>query len=109
MNEISKPAPETTGATFLTETNIFYLKCMFKDETTYIKHMETLWTLRALTVKACEIPSGRGGVVYDKENPLFRIAELTNELIGALMNDRICFSFDGEKVSHRFNYYSYGR
>lgn len=100
MNEISKPAPDT-GATYLTEKNVFFLKRMFKDETTYIKHMETLWSLRGLTLKACEVPSGKGGVVYDKENPLFKIAELTNEFIGALMNDSISFNFDGEKINHR--------
>lgn len=85
--------------TYLTEKNIFFLKRVFKDESAYIKHMKTLWTLRALTAKACEIPNNRG-ICYDKRNPIFRITELTNELIGALLNDDINFSFDGEKVVH---------
>ena len=84
---------------YLTEQNIRFLKRMFKDESAYIKYMETLWTLRALTAKACEIPQGEG-VCYDKKNPIFRITELTNELIGALLNDSINFSFDGERVNH---------
>lgn len=96
---IKKNNDVQNGETYLTEQNIFFLKRMFKDESAYIKYMETLWTLRALTAKACEIPQGEG-VCYDKNNPIFRITEFTNELIGALLNDNINFSFDGEKVNH---------
>lgn len=99
LDYIQKNNDIQNGETYLTEQNIRFLKRMFKDESVYIKHMETLWALRALTAKSCEIPQGKG-VRYDKNNPIFRITEFTNELIGALLNDNINFSFDGEKVNH---------
>lgn len=99
LDYIQKNNDVQNGETYLTEQNIRFLKRMFKDESVYIKHMETLWALRALTAKSCEIPQGRG-VRYDKNNPIFRITEFTNELICALLNDNINFSFDGEKVNH---------
>ena len=84
--------------TYLTETNIALLKRMFVNEQTYIKHMETLWELRNLSLKACE--EKKGAHKYDKSNPIFRLVELSNQLIGALSQENISFGFNGENISH---------
>ena len=69
---------------------------MFKEEASYIKYMETLWMLRKLAVKACEQPNG----AVNGDNPLFRIVQLSNELIGALNQENYIFECDGTNVYH---------
>lgn len=72
---------------------------MFPDEATYIEHMETLWALRGLAEKACEKPNVKGQK-YDMSSPYFRIVRLTNDLIGALLQNGIHFGFSGNEVYH---------
>lgn len=85
--------------TFLTERNIALLKRMFSNETKYIEYMETLWVLRDLALKAIEVPTEQG-TRDDENHPYFRIAMLTNELIGSLLRGDINFDFGGVSVWH---------
>ena len=94
MAAVSTLANVTGKETFLTESNILFLKRMFKDEASYVEYLKTLWGLRALAVKACEQPDG----AVDERNPMFRIVRLANELIGALSKDNYLFECDGANV-----------
>lgn len=69
--------------TYLKDFNIKLLKSMFRDEALYLKHMETLYGLRDLAIKAIEKEDGS----FDKSSPYYRLFEFSNELFGAL-NDR---------------------
>lgn len=91
--------PIQKKTTYLTADNIEALKSIFLDETTYIEHVETLWVLRGLAEKACEIPNKKG-LEYDMNSPYFRIVKLTNDLIGALLQNNIHFGFSGNEVYH---------
>jgi hypothetical protein len=94
--KIKNPGKTTT---FLTSENILHLQRMFNDETSYIEYMETLWVLRELAEKAMTIPSTKE-ILYDLSNPYYKIAKLTNELIGALLNNGISFRVDNGQVYH---------
>jgi hypothetical protein len=99
-NHVSTSAHDTgKGYTYLTADNIEMLKRIFPDEVTYIEHVETLWVLRELAEKACEIPN-RKGLEYDINSPYFRIVKLTNDLIGALLQNDIHFGFRSNEVYH---------
>ena len=87
--------------TFLTEKTIRGLKRVFETEEKYIQHMDTLWVLRDLIGKQIEIKTSKGWT-YDVNHPNFRILELANELIGAMLQD-IHFSFDGKRMHHTKN------
>ena len=89
----------TEKTTYLTVDNIEALKSIFPDEATYTEHVETLWVLRELAEKASEIPNKKG-LEYDMDSPYFRIVKLTNDLIGALLQNNIHFGFSGNEVYH---------
>ena len=91
--------PIQKKTTYLTADNIEALKSIFPDEATYIEHVKTLWVLRELAEKACEIPNKKG-LEYDINSPYFRIVKLTNDLIGALLQNNIHFGFSGNEVYH---------
>lgn len=85
--------------TYLTEKTIRGLKRVFETEEKYIKHMDTLWVLRDIIGKQIEYRADNGCWTYDVNHPNFRIMELANELIGAMLQE-IHFSFDGKKMHH---------
>lgn len=95
MNQ-SKEEPKT----YLTEDTIRGLKSIFATEEDYIKHMETLWALRELSMKAIEYKDEEGVFRFDTQNPHFRIYELTNDMIGVLLQDGINFFFNGNSIQH---------
>lgn len=89
--------PTQERKTFLTDRNVEALKSTFPDEATYVEHMKTLWALRGLAEKACEKQTSKG-VSYDTNSPYFRIVKLTNDLIGALLQNSIHFGCSGKEV-----------
>lgn len=92
-----KTSSTTEAGTFLTDKNIRGLKQMFSDEETYVEYMKTLWVLRELAEKNMTYPD-RPSIVYDLNSPYFRIAKLTNELIGSLLQDGFRFSINRHGV-----------
>ncbi len=94
--------PAQEKATYLDANSIEALKNIFPDEATYIEHVKTLWALRELAEKACELPNTKG-LEYDTNSPYFRIVRLTNDIIGAILQGDHHFAFDGEQIRH-FNY-----
>lgn len=98
LEQLPKTQPQEI-TTYLTEKNIVLLKQMFSDEAKYIEYMETLWALRDLAGKSCETQNEKC-LEYDVNSPYFRIVKLTNELIGALIQDGIYFRVIGKEVCH---------
>lgn len=82
--------------TYLKEFNITLIKRMFKDEAEYIKHMETLYGLRALSINAIEKADGS----IDKTSPYYRLFEFTNELYGALDDGITHFDICKDGIKH---------
>ncbi|MDD3040198.1 hypothetical protein [Bacteroides sp.] len=101
-NDLVEMPGTQESTTYLNADSIEALKHIFPDEATYIEHVKTLWVLRDLAEKACELPN-RKGLEYDINSPYFRIVRLTNDLIGAILQDGHHFTFDGEQIRH-FNY-----
>lgn len=82
--------------TYLKEKNILFIKRMFKDEASYLKHMETIYGLRELSIKAIEKEDGS----FDKSSPYYRLFEFSNELFGALDVDTIKFELGLDGIKH---------
>lgn len=69
---------------------------MFNSESAYIEYMKSLWVFRELAMDACQTPDGD----FNTSIPQFRLLTLTNELIGALLNDEDHFSFINGAITH---------
>ncbi|MEI8204641.1 MAG: hypothetical protein WCH34_16605 [Bacteroidota bacterium] len=72
-----------TETTVLNDTNIALLKRMFNSREKYVVYMNTLWEMREITAQSISITGG-----YDIKHPNFKIMQLTNDLIGALLQDK---------------------
>ncbi|MEI8087358.1 MAG: hypothetical protein WCG93_14205 [Paludibacter sp.] len=86
--------------TILIEQNINFLKRMFKNEAAYLEYMKTLCVLRKATYKTLE---DIGQDEQKMEHPKYQIYKLTNDLIGALLQNE--YSFDSscnlvKRVAH---------
>lgn len=92
--------PMQEPKTYLTEDTIKGLKAIFATEGDYIAHMETLWVLRELSMKTTEYQNENGETCYNTQSPHFKIYKLTNDLIGALLQDGINLLSTGNAVQH---------
>lgn len=84
--------------TYLGEDNIVLLKRMFKDKDSYAYYMRSLWILRNLTKKICEI-NAKGGLTYNKKHEMFPVLKLTNDLMGALYRENTYVIGEEDKVN----------
>lgn len=90
INEITFTDQETV----LTETNILFLKRMFKNPERYRYYMKVLWILRSLLARKCAL---EGDVnTKDEAYPIYKVA---NELIGCLLQDDTFFDSEGNLVT----------
>lgn len=92
--------PQTNKITFisqetvLTETNIMFLKRMFKNLEQYRYYMKVLWILRELVAKKCDAEGNLN--INDEAYPIYMV---TNELIGCLLQDNAVFDNEGNLIS----------
>ncbi len=69
--------------TYLNNNQIERLANVFADEEHYTEHLKTLWALRETLSNKMGYPE------LDETSPLFKIWELSNEIIGAIDDGRI--------------------
>lgn len=72
--------------TYLNNNQIERLANVFANEEKYTEHLKTLWALRDTLSKKMDYPN------LDVTNPLFKIWELSNDIIGAIDDGRVTIS-----------------
>ena len=75
--------------TYLSKEQIERLSNVFGNRQEYETKLKTLWALRKAVLEKMEWYDN--GSKIDRESPLFQIANLTNELIGAIWDDSVYF------------------
>lgn len=75
--------------TYLTPNQADRLVGVFADEEQYTEHLKTLWVLRRLVYNKIDV-----GVTEEeiKANPLYKIFDLTNQIIGAIDDGSVYIS-----------------